>query len=178
MLPSKMAERQDMLASSVPDLLLCLQCWLQRPFSFLISLAIVLLRRLCTADIAHFLVFWLQINATSTDDGLNLYDSGHRFEHLQLLLVLLRSLPYASTALQSRVLQVLIICTYCKPLAPPLPRGEKVYPVVYTILGYLIMYDNPIVSEESWRKKRIEKDGSNHQTYLLVQRQGDEGSRN
>lgn len=47
-----------------------------------------------------------QINASSTEDGLNFYDSGHRFEHSQLLLVLLRSLPYASKALQSRALQV------------------------------------------------------------------------
>ncbi|CAI9101616.1 OLC1v1038984C1 [Oldenlandia corymbosa var. corymbosa] len=48
------------------------------------------------------------INASS-DDGLNFYDSGHRFEHMQLLLVLLRSLPYASKAFQSRALQDLLI---------------------------------------------------------------------
>ncbi|KAK4744867.1 hypothetical protein SAY87_011179 [Trapa incisa] len=48
------------------------------------------------------------INASSTDNGLNFYDSGHRFEHLQLLLVLLRSLPYASRVLQSRALQDLL----------------------------------------------------------------------
>lgn len=54
-----------------------------------------------------------QINASSTDDGLNFYDSGHRFEHLQILLVLLHSLPYASRSLQIRALQVLILvsCT-------------------------------------------------------------------
>ncbi|KAK6138324.1 hypothetical protein DH2020_027908 [Rehmannia glutinosa] len=45
------------------------------------------------------------INVSSADDGLNFYDSGHRFEHLQILLVLLRLSPYASTALQSRALQ-------------------------------------------------------------------------
>lgn len=50
---------------------------------------------------------YLQINATSTDDGLNFYDFGHRFEHLQLLLILLRSLPFASKAFQSRALQVI-----------------------------------------------------------------------
>ncbi|KAL8128509.1 hypothetical protein V2J09_017664 [Rumex salicifolius] len=50
----------------------------------------------------------VSINATSTDDGLNLYDSAHRFEHLELLLVLLRSLPYASRTLQSQVLQDLL----------------------------------------------------------------------
>lgn len=49
---------------------------------------------------------FLQINASSTEDGLNFYDSGHRFEHSQLLLVLLRSLPFASKNLQSRALQV------------------------------------------------------------------------
>lgn len=52
-------------------------------------------------------MFPFQINASATDDGLNFYDSGHRFEHLQLLLVLLRSLPYAARAYQSRALQVL-----------------------------------------------------------------------
>lgn len=49
----------------------------------------------------------MQINVSSTDDGLNLYDSGHRFEHVQLLLVLLRSLPYASRALQAGAIQVM-----------------------------------------------------------------------
>ncbi|KAK4379324.1 hypothetical protein RND71_001186 [Anisodus tanguticus] len=48
------------------------------------------------------------INASSTDDGLNFYDSGHRFEHIQLLLILLRSLPYAPKSLQSRALQGLL----------------------------------------------------------------------
>lgn len=47
-----------------------------------------------------------QINFSSNDDGLSLYDSGHRFEHVHLLLVLLRSLPYASRTFQVRALQV------------------------------------------------------------------------
>ncbi|KAL2492084.1 WD-40 repeat family protein/beige-related [Abeliophyllum distichum] len=55
------------------------------------------------------------INMSSTDEGLYLYDSGHRFEHLQLLLVLLRSLPYASTTLQSRALQDLLILACSHP---------------------------------------------------------------
>ncbi|XP_022897622.1 BEACH domain-containing protein C2-like [Olea europaea var. sylvestris] len=55
------------------------------------------------------------INMSSTDEGLYLYDSGHRFEHLQLLLVLLRSLPYASMALQSRALQDLLILACSHP---------------------------------------------------------------
>ncbi|XP_019412873.1 PREDICTED: BEACH domain-containing protein C2-like isoform X2 [Lupinus angustifolius] len=45
------------------------------------------------------------INASSSEDGLNFYDSGHRFEHSQLLLVLLRSLPFAPRSLQIRALQ-------------------------------------------------------------------------
>ncbi|XP_015584318.2 BEACH domain-containing protein C2 [Ricinus communis] len=55
------------------------------------------------------------INASSAEDGLNFYDSGHRFEHLQLLLVLLRSLPYASRALQSRALQDLLFLACSHP---------------------------------------------------------------
>ncbi|KAK4741294.1 hypothetical protein SAY87_024882 [Trapa incisa] len=54
-------------------------------------------------------------NASSTDNELNFYDPSHRFEHLQLLLVLLRSLPYASRALQSRVLQDLLLLTCSHP---------------------------------------------------------------
>ncbi|XP_028776828.1 BEACH domain-containing protein C2 [Neltuma alba] len=48
------------------------------------------------------------INASSMEDGLNFYDSGHRFEHSQLLLVLLRSLPHAPRPLQCRALQDLL----------------------------------------------------------------------
>lgn len=54
-------------------------------------------------------------NVSSTDDGLNLYDSGHRFEHLQLLLVLLRSLPYASRAFQVRAIQDLLFLACSHP---------------------------------------------------------------
>ncbi|CAA6655614.1 unnamed protein product [Spirodela intermedia] len=54
------------------------------------------------------------INVSSADDGLNLYDSGHRFEHLELLLVLLHSLPYASRGFQVRAIQDLLFlaCTH------------------------------------------------------------------
>nr|XP_027192624.1 BEACH domain-containing protein C2-like isoform X2 [Cicer arietinum] len=55
------------------------------------------------------------INASSTENGLNLYDSGHRFEHLQILLVLLRSLPFAPRPLQSRALQDLLFLTCSHP---------------------------------------------------------------
>ncbi|KAK7294960.1 hypothetical protein RJT34_17860 [Clitoria ternatea] len=55
------------------------------------------------------------INAASLEDGLNFYDSGHRFEHSQLLLVLLRSLPFAPRALQSRALQDLLFLACSHP---------------------------------------------------------------
>lgn len=60
----------------------------------------------------HLYNFFLpfQINASSTEDGLNFYDCGHRFEHSQLLLVLLHSLPHASVDLQNRALQVIFWC--------------------------------------------------------------------
>lgn len=56
---------------------------------------------------SYILPLMFQINVLSTDDGMNFYDSRHRFEHLEILLVLLRSLPFASKELQDRALQVL-----------------------------------------------------------------------
>ncbi|KAI4356836.1 hypothetical protein L6164_000823 [Bauhinia variegata] len=44
-------------------------------------------------------------NASSTEDGLNFFDSGYHFENSQLLSVLLHSLPYAPRHIQSRALQ-------------------------------------------------------------------------
>ncbi|KAK9274411.1 hypothetical protein L1049_019225 [Liquidambar formosana] len=70
--------------------------------------------RLMTSNVYTSLL-GASINASSTDDGLNFYDSGHRFEHSQLLLVLLRSLPYASRALQSRALQDLLFLACSHP---------------------------------------------------------------
>ncbi|CAH2051768.1 unnamed protein product [Thlaspi arvense] len=55
------------------------------------------------------------INASSTEDGLNFYDSGHHFEHSQILLILLRSLPFASKALQNRALQDLLFLACSHP---------------------------------------------------------------
>ncbi|XP_020592790.1 BEACH domain-containing protein C2-like isoform X2 [Phalaenopsis equestris] len=55
------------------------------------------------------------INIPSSDVGLKLFDSGHRFEHVQLLLVLLRSLPYASRAFQVRALQDLLFLACSNP---------------------------------------------------------------
>ncbi|KAK2407273.1 WD-40 repeat family protein / beige protein [Trifolium repens] len=55
------------------------------------------------------------INASSTENGLNFHDLGHRFEHLQLLSVLLHSLPFAPRPLQSRALQDLLFLTCSHP---------------------------------------------------------------
>ncbi|KAK7340142.1 hypothetical protein VNO77_20836 [Canavalia gladiata] len=55
------------------------------------------------------------INASSSEDGLNFYDSGHRFEHSQLLLVLLHSLPFAPRPLQSKALQDLLFLACSHP---------------------------------------------------------------
>ncbi|GMY09403.1 BEACH domain-containing protein C2 isoform X2, partial [Fagus crenata] len=70
--------------------------------------------RLMTGNV-YMALMGASINASSTDDGLNFYDSGHRFEHSQLLLVLLRSLPYASRSFQSRALQDLLFLACSHP---------------------------------------------------------------
>ncbi|XP_042065984.1 BEACH domain-containing protein C2-like [Salvia splendens] len=64
--------------------------------------------RLLTSN-AYKALLAASINVSSTEDGLNFHDPGHHFEHLQILLVLLRSLPYASTSQQSQALQDLLI---------------------------------------------------------------------
>ncbi|PON35234.1 WD repeat containing protein [Parasponia andersonii] len=71
-------------------------------------------KRLMTGNV-YAVLFGASINASSTDDGLNFYDSGHRFEHSQLLLVLLRSLPFAPRSFQSRALQDLLFLTCSHP---------------------------------------------------------------
>ncbi|KAL4352831.1 hypothetical protein GQ457_06G032510 [Hibiscus cannabinus] len=70
--------------------------------------------RLMTSNV-YTALLGASINASSPEDGLNFYDSGHRFEHLQLLLVLLRSLPHASRAFQSRALQDLLFLACSHP---------------------------------------------------------------
>lgn len=55
------------------------------------------------------------MNTLSSEDSLNLYDSDHRFEHIQLLLVLLRSLPYASRSLQVRAIQDVLFLACSHP---------------------------------------------------------------
>ncbi|RLM73593.1 BEACH domain-containing protein C2 [Panicum miliaceum] len=71
-------------------------------------------RRLMTANVYMALIS-AAINVSSVDESLNLYDSGHRFEHIQLLLVLLRSLPYASRAFQARAIQDLLFLACSHP---------------------------------------------------------------
>ncbi|KAI3756859.1 hypothetical protein L1987_56682 [Smallanthus sonchifolius] len=51
----------------------------------------------------------LVLNASARDEELNFYDPQHRFEHLELLLVLLHSLPYSTKSFQTRALQDLLI---------------------------------------------------------------------
>ncbi|KAJ4955418.1 hypothetical protein NE237_012201 [Protea cynaroides] len=70
--------------------------------------------RLMTNNV-YMALLGASINSSSTDDGLNLYDSGHRFEHLKILLVLLHSLPYASRAFQIRALQDLLFLACSHP---------------------------------------------------------------
>ncbi|XP_039138375.1 LOW QUALITY PROTEIN: BEACH domain-containing protein C2-like [Dioscorea cayenensis subsp. rotundata] len=71
-------------------------------------------QRLLTSNV-YMALLSAVINVSSNDDGLNLYDSGHRFEHIQLLLVLLRSLPYASRAFQNRAIQDLLFLACSHP---------------------------------------------------------------
>ncbi|CAL9068126.1 unnamed protein product [Musa banksii] len=71
-------------------------------------------RKLMTTNV-YTALLGATINVSSADDGLNLYDYGHRFEHVQLLLVLLRSLPYASRAFQVRAIQDLLFLACSHP---------------------------------------------------------------
>ncbi|KAL2621191.1 hypothetical protein R1flu_001396 [Riccia fluitans] len=57
----------------------------------------------------------LEMGSMASQDRLMLYDSGHRFEHIDLLLVLLQSLPFASPALQHRALQDILFVACIHP---------------------------------------------------------------
>ncbi|KAI4313047.1 hypothetical protein MLD38_037824 [Melastoma candidum] len=70
--------------------------------------------RLLTNNV-YTAILGASMNTSSTGDELSFYDSGHRFEHCQLLLVLLRSLPCASRSLQSRALQDLLFLACSHP---------------------------------------------------------------
>ncbi|KAL5215610.1 hypothetical protein ABZP36_007011 [Zizania latifolia] len=71
-------------------------------------------KRLMTVNVYMALIS-AAINVSSVDENLNLYDCGHRFEHIQLLIVLLRSLPYASRSFQSRAIQDLLFLACSHP---------------------------------------------------------------
>ncbi|KAL7606355.1 hypothetical protein Lser_V15G20654 [Lactuca serriola] len=58
---------------------------------------------------AYLALLGASLNASTTDEGLNFYDLQHRFEHSQLLLVLLSSLPHVPKTFQCRALQYLLI---------------------------------------------------------------------
>ncbi|KAL4567136.1 hypothetical protein LXL04_022710 [Taraxacum kok-saghyz] len=64
--------------------------------------------RLMTGNV-YTALLGASISALTRDEELNFYDPQHRFEHLELLLVLLRSLPYAPKIFQTRALQDLLI---------------------------------------------------------------------
>ncbi|KAL3680877.1 hypothetical protein R1sor_023833 [Riccia sorocarpa] len=57
----------------------------------------------------------LEMGSLASQDRLMLYDSGHRFEHIDLLLVLLQSLPFGSPALQHRALQDILFVACIHP---------------------------------------------------------------
>ncbi|KAJ3680517.1 hypothetical protein LUZ60_016795 [Juncus effusus] len=71
-------------------------------------------KRLMTSNVYMALIA-AAINVCSTDDNVNLYDSGHRFEHIPLLLVLLRALPSASRSFQARAIQDLLLLACSHP---------------------------------------------------------------
>ncbi|XP_062222527.1 BEACH domain-containing protein C2-like isoform X2 [Phragmites australis] len=83
-------------------------------------------RRLMTRNVYRALISSV-IDASSSNDNLkNLYDSGCRFKHIPLLLVLLRSLPYASRAFQVRAIQDLLylVCSHPKNRSMMASIGE------------------------------------------------------
>ncbi|KAI0503555.1 hypothetical protein KFK09_014489 [Dendrobium nobile] len=63
-------------------------------------------QRLMTTNV-HMAFLSASVN-TSSDDGLNIYDCGHRLKQVQLLGVVLRALPRASRAFQIETIQELL----------------------------------------------------------------------
>lgn len=76
-----------------------------------------------------------QMGSLASQDRLMLYDSGHRFEHVDLLLVLLQSLPFASPTLQHRALQVKMNKSLC--LLHPF--------LLVTIVWWLLLYKGVVL---------------------------------
>nr|KAJ0210558.1 hypothetical protein LSAT_V11C400196850 [Lactuca sativa] len=86
---------------------------------------------------AYLALLGASLNASTTDEGLNFYDSQHRFEHSQLLLVLLSSLPHAPKTFQCRILQDLLIlaCSHVVSIYTLVP-GE--YPYILILISHLL----------------------------------------
>uniref|UniRef100_K3Y4M0 BEACH domain-containing protein C2 n=1 Tax=Setaria italica TaxID=4555 RepID=K3Y4M0_SETIT len=99
-------------------------------------------RRLMTANVYMALIS-AAINVSSADESLNLYDSGHRFEHIQFLLVLLRSLPYASRAFQARAIQM-----GTKKNADGVSIGE-IEDLIHNFL--IIMLEHSMRQKDGWK---------------------------
>ncbi|KAF0930881.1 hypothetical protein E2562_036387 [Oryza meyeriana var. granulata] len=64
-------------------------------------------RRLMTRNVYRALISAV-INVPSANGSFNSHDSGHRVRHIPLLVVLLRSLPFASRAFQAHAIQDLL----------------------------------------------------------------------
>uniref|UniRef100_A0A0D9VJ66 BEACH domain-containing protein n=1 Tax=Leersia perrieri TaxID=77586 RepID=A0A0D9VJ66_9ORYZ len=69
-------------------------------------------RRLMTTNVYRALISAV-INVPAANGSLNLHDSGHRVRHIPLLLVLLRSLPFASRAFQAHAIQDVEATIHC-----------------------------------------------------------------
>nr|KAJ0187149.1 hypothetical protein LSAT_V11C900489220 [Lactuca sativa] len=83
---------------------------------------------------AYLALLGVSLNASTTDEGLNFYDSQHRFEHSQLLLVLLSSLPHAPKTFQCRDLLILA-CSHAVSIYTLVP-GE--YPYILILISHLL----------------------------------------
>ncbi|CAI9269362.1 unnamed protein product [Lactuca saligna] len=85
---------------------------------------------------AYLALLGASLNASTTDEGLNFYDSQHRFEHSQLLLVLLSSLPRVPKTFQCRILQDLLIlaCSHAVSIYTLVP-GDRLDPGEKLVIG-------------------------------------------
>ncbi|KAL6633830.1 hypothetical protein ACP70R_026501 [Stipagrostis hirtigluma subsp. patula] len=83
-------------------------------------------RRLMTRNVYRALFSSVINVSASNDNPKSLYDSGCRFKHTPLLLVLLRSLPYASRAFQARAIQDLLylVCSHPENRSTMTSLGE------------------------------------------------------
>ncbi|KAL7618087.1 hypothetical protein Lser_V15G03855 [Lactuca serriola] len=91
---------------------------------------------LCKGFFRQRLTGLWRLDASTINEGLNFYDSQHRFEHSQLLLVLLISLPHAPKTFQCRVLQDLLIlaCSHAVSIYTLVP-GDRLDPGEKLVIG-------------------------------------------